>query len=116
MSFSAYLWRLVGVVLIPLALGGCPAHTAQNSTVRKKSAHDSPKSCEKHERKAASTESGKQLGLVCSFCGKSHKAVKKLIAGPQEYICNECVALCNDILAEDAKRVTPQVGTGAGTK
>lgn len=39
--------------------------------------------------------------LHCSFCGKSQKEVKKLIAGPSVYICNECVALCNDILAEE---------------
>ena len=39
--------------------------------------------------------------LSCSFCGKNQKTVKKLIAGPDVYICNECIALCNDILAED---------------
>ena len=37
----------------------------------------------------------------CNFCGKNQKAVKKLIAGPEVYICNECVSLCNDILIED---------------
>ena len=116
MSLSAYLWRLVGVVLIPFALGGCTAHTAQSSTVRKQSAYDRPKHSEKHEPKAAYTESGKKPRLVCSFCGKSHTEVKKLIAGPQVYICNECVALCNDILAEDETRVTPQVGDEAGTE
>ena len=36
--------------------------------------------------------------LNCSFCGKSQSKVKKLIAGPNTYICNECVDLCNDIL------------------
>ncbi len=39
--------------------------------------------------------------LHCSFCGKSQDEVKKLIAGPTVYICNECVDLCNDILAEE---------------
>src|SRR5687768_4742550 len=39
--------------------------------------------------------------LCCSFCGKSQKEVKKLIAGPTVYICNECIELCNDIIAED---------------
>ena len=39
--------------------------------------------------------------LSCNFCGKNQKAVKKLIAGPEVYICNECVHLCNDILTED---------------
>ena len=40
--------------------------------------------------------------LQCSFCGKSQREVKKLIAGPTVYICDECIHLCNDILAEDA--------------
>ncbi|MFH0933446.1 MAG: ATP-dependent Clp protease ATP-binding subunit ClpX [Nitrospirota bacterium] len=38
--------------------------------------------------------------LKCSFCGKGHDEVKKLIAGPSVYICNECVALCNEIIAD----------------
>lgn len=39
--------------------------------------------------------------LVCSFCGKSQDDVRKLIAGPTVYICDECVDLCNDIIAEE---------------
>jgi ATP-dependent Clp protease ATP-binding subunit ClpX len=39
--------------------------------------------------------------LACSFCGKSQKEVKKLIAGPTVYICDECIELCNDIIAEE---------------
>ncbi|MCI0547772.1 MAG: ATP-dependent Clp protease ATP-binding subunit ClpX [Candidatus Rokubacteria bacterium] len=39
--------------------------------------------------------------LACSFCGKSQKEVKKLIAGPTVYICDECIDLCNDIIAEE---------------
>ncbi len=42
--------------------------------------------------------------LSCSFCGKSQKEVKKLIAGPTVYICDECIALCNDIIAEEVER------------
>ncbi len=42
--------------------------------------------------------------LACSFCGKSQKEVKKLIAGPTVYICDECIELCNDIIAEEASR------------
>jgi late competence protein required for DNA uptake (superfamily II DNA/RNA helicase) len=38
--------------------------------------------------------------LYCSFCGKTQQEVSKLIAGPGTYICNECVALCNEIIAE----------------
>ncbi len=40
--------------------------------------------------------------LNCSFCGKSQKEVKKLIAGPGVYICDECIELCNDIIYEDS--------------
>jgi ATP-dependent Clp protease ATP-binding subunit ClpX len=39
--------------------------------------------------------------LVCSFCGKAQNEVKKLIAGPTVYICDECVELCNDIISEE---------------
>ena len=39
--------------------------------------------------------------LLCSFCGKSQSEVKKLIAGPTVYICDECIGLCNDILADE---------------
>ena len=41
--------------------------------------------------------------ISCSFCGKSQEEVKELIAGPNVYICNECVVLCKDILVEDDK-------------
>ena len=41
--------------------------------------------------------------LTCSFCGKSQDEVKKLIAGPTVYICDECIELCNDIIAEESK-------------
>jgi ATP-dependent Clp protease ATP-binding subunit ClpX len=40
--------------------------------------------------------------LNCSFCGKSQREVKKLIAGPQVYICDECIGLCNEIMADAA--------------
>jgi len=39
--------------------------------------------------------------VKCSFCGKSQKQVKKLIAGPGVYICDECIDLCNDIIEEE---------------
>ena len=42
--------------------------------------------------------------LRCSFCGKSKDAVRKFISGPSVYICNECIALCNEILQEDEER------------
>ncbi len=43
-------------------------------------------------------------GLHCSFCGKSQREVKKLIAGPNVYICDECIQLCNDIIAEEVEK------------
>ncbi len=51
-------------------------------------------------RKSDESTQGK---LHCSFCGKSQDAVRKLIAGPSVYICDECVDLCNDILREELK-------------
>ena len=50
--------------------------------------------------------------LYCSFCGKSQHEVRKLIAGPNVFICNECVELCNDIIQEEDK--TQLVSTGDG--
>jgi ATP-dependent Clp protease ATP-binding subunit ClpX len=47
---------------------------------------------------------GKQGHLFCSFCGKSQEEVKKLVAGPSVYICDECIELCNDIIAEEQER------------
>ena len=41
--------------------------------------------------------------LFCSFCGKNQNEVRKLIAGPSVYICNECIDLCNDIIQEEIK-------------
>jgi ClpX C4-type zinc finger protein len=48
------------------------------------------------------TDSATHKLAGCSFCGKSKEHVAKLIAGPGVYICDECIALCNDILVEDA--------------
>jgi ATP-dependent Clp protease ATP-binding subunit ClpX len=48
--------------------------------------------------------------LVCSFCGKSQREVKKLIAGPSVYICDECVSLCNEIIAEETTREDIKTG------
>ncbi|MFO0736011.1 MAG: ATP-dependent Clp protease ATP-binding subunit ClpX [Labilithrix sp.] len=49
--------------------------------------------------------------LSCSFCGKSQKEVKKLIAGPTVYICDECIGLCNDIIAEEVEKEEPYAGS-----
>ncbi|TVP74537.1 MAG: ATP-dependent Clp protease ATP-binding subunit ClpX, partial [Gemmatimonadales bacterium] len=47
------------------------------------------------------TDMSNEKHLRCSFCGKSRDSVRKFISGPSVYICNECVALCNEILAEE---------------
>ncbi|MFN7727639.1 MAG: ATP-dependent Clp protease ATP-binding subunit ClpX [Bdellovibrio sp.] len=47
---------------------------------------------------------GENAALRCSFCGKGQKEVKKLIAGPGVYICDECIDLCNDIIVEEKER------------
>ena len=49
--------------------------------------------------------------LKCSFCGKSQKQVKKLIAGPGVYICDECIELCNEIIEEEMI-ADPSAGDG----
>ncbi|MDQ8163144.1 MAG: ATP-dependent Clp protease ATP-binding subunit ClpX [Gemmatimonadota bacterium] len=53
--------------------------------------------------------------LRCSFCGKSKDAVRKFISGPSVYICNECIALCNEILAEDEEREVTEAITQVPT-
>ena len=49
------------------------------------------------DKKGSSTEKN----LYCSFCGKSQHEVKKLIAGPSVFICDECIELCNDIIRDE---------------
>lgn len=48
--------------------------------------------------------------LTCSFCGKSQREVKKLIAGPSVYICDECIDLCNDIIREEGQKAPGATG------
>ncbi len=56
--------------------------------------------------------SGDKL-LYCSFCGKSQHEVRKLIAGPSVFICDECVELCNDIIREEIQQADTQKGTNS---
>ncbi|VWB12242.1 ATP-dependent protease ATP-binding subunit ClpX [Burkholderia pseudomultivorans] len=42
--------------------------------------------------------------LHCSFCGKTHHEVQQLIAGPNVYVCDECVSLCNEIIAKQSEK------------
>ncbi|VAW92377.1 ATP-dependent Clp protease ATP-binding subunit ClpX [hydrothermal vent metagenome] len=58
--------------------------------------------------KNSSGENGKLL--YCSFCGKSQHEVRKLIAGPSVFICDECVELCNDIIREEVQEQASSVG------
>src|SRR5215213_6523789 len=53
--------------------------------------------------------------LYCSFCGKSQHEVRKLIAGPNVFICNECVELCMDIIREEDKSQLVRHGDGVPT-
>ena len=57
------------------------------------------------------SDGDKKDTLYCSFCGKSQHEVKKLIAGPSVFVCDECVSLCNDILHEEFNE--DQVSTSA---
>jgi len=52
---------------------------------------------------ASSSGSDSKNTLYCSFCGKSQHEVRKLIAGPTVFICDECVELCMDIIREETK-------------
>jgi len=54
-------------------------------------------------------EEKKEKTLLCSFCGKNQNEVKKLIAGPSVFICDECVDLCNDIIQEESKELDKTV-------
>ena len=53
--------------------------------------------------------------LRCSFCGKGHKSVSKLIAGPGVYICNHCIDLCNEIIGEETAGVPTALLQPEGT-
>ncbi|MBW2512167.1 MAG: ATP-dependent Clp protease ATP-binding subunit ClpX [Deltaproteobacteria bacterium] len=57
-------------------------------------------------------KSGHNDQLTCSFCGKAQEEVKKLIAGPAVYICDECIELCKDIIAEEAQLDETPMGDG----
>src|SRR5512134_648392 len=54
---------------------------------------------------AGDKKSGDKL-LYCSFCGKSQHEVRKLIAGPSVFVCDECITLCNDIMREESQSET----------
>jgi ATP-dependent Clp protease ATP-binding subunit ClpX len=64
------------------------------------------------DNKHGSGDEGKKL-LYCSFCGKSQHEVRKLIAGPSVFVCDECVELCNDIIQEEMQDKT---SSGKGSK
>jgi ATP-dependent Clp protease ATP-binding subunit ClpX len=66
------------------------------------------------DKKASATDKN----LFCSFCGKSQHEVKKLIAGPSVFICDECIDLCNDIIRDELPQVvlgTPEEGSSLPT-
>ena len=61
------------------------------------------------------TEKNNKNILYCSFCGKSQHEVRKLIAGPTVFICDECVELCMDIIKEEYKQNTTKGSSGVPT-
>ena len=56
------------------------------------------------------SKGGQEKLLYCSFCGKSQHEVKKLIAGPSVFICDECIALCNDIIRDELPEEAAKAG------
>ena len=58
-----------------------------------------------------SEKPGSEKLLYCSFCGKSQHEVRKLIAGPSVFICDECIELCNDIIREESQSEQGNKGT-----
>jgi hypothetical protein len=64
------------------------------------------------KKRTEQQEGAGKPALRCSFCNKSDRDVRKLIAGPTVFICDECVQVCVDIIADSARRVGPGV-TGA---
>lgn len=60
-------------------------------------------------------DSDNEKVLYCSFCGKSQHEVKKLIAGPSVYVCDECVELCNDIIREEMAEIEEETDVGLPT-
>ena len=62
-----------------------------------------------------SSDGGAKSTLYCSFCGKSQHEVRKLIAGPNVFICNECVELCADIIKEEDRKSRKGAGPSVMT-
>ncbi len=58
-----------------------------------------------------SVDNNKKVSLQCSFCNRGQEEVRKLIAGPSVYICDECIDLCNDIIAEEGEQDEAKVPT-----
>jgi ATP-dependent Clp protease ATP-binding subunit ClpX len=71
----------------------------QSARLRRRAPGPSGKRTEMSDDKGGRSEDGKLL--YCSFCGKSQHEVRKLIAGPSVFVCDECVELCNDIIREE---------------
>jgi len=82
----------------------------KSSACLKKAAADGFKEGEKQVSKIGDKN---RHTLVCSFCNRSQEEVRKLIAGPAVYICDECIELCNDIIAEE---VDPEVVQSSSSK
>ena len=70
---------------------------------------------EGHETVTDVSNTDSRNTLYCSFCGKSQHEVRKLIAGPTVFICDECVELCNDIIKEESKNALSKGGDGVAS-
>src|SRR3972149_450322 len=108
---------------IPSGTTSCPVRKRSDTASltrslldhRNRSSRRSPATAEKTGPKAGNTggrmakQERRDGHLRCSFCGKSRDEVRKLIAGPTVYICDECVNLCNDIIAEDWEEAKEEI-------
>jgi ClpX C4-type zinc finger len=90
--------------------GGSPQEIAQALGLSHHRVHQIVEATEGSRSRRESRADTAQL-LSCSFCGKGQKQVKKLIAGPGVFICNECIDRVHTVLAETGKRVSTPIAT-----
>jgi ribosomal protein L37AE/L43A len=111
-EFAALLEQqpLTPALIVDIMHGALDAHTLARQQRRAAANQLQP------ERRKVTAMEGKRRQYHCSFCGKGQEQVRRLIAGPgYVYICNECIALCNEILAEEEDASpTARAGKGSG--
>src|SRR5512147_3049046 len=111
--------------MIPNGIISCPVKKPSDTGLSTRSSRGRPKSSRRRNPATAektgprTSKTGGRMAkqekmdrhLRCSFCGKSRDEVRKLIAGPTVYICDECVNLCNDIIAEDWEEAKEEISS-----